>query len=453
LRSLKPYFWKHLFKETWQIGTATIIASQPFRLFKNYMKKRIFKLGFVVGSIAMTLNVHSAPARTPAITFIDSSAARMQLPAGFTATIVFDSLAGARHIALNRQGGLYVKLSKLKDGKGIVYLKDTNGDGKFDQQTAFGDYPGTGIFIKNDYLYASSNDDVYRYKLDGKGEVMNPNQPEKIIAGLVNRNRDNAKTITLDNNGNIYVNVGSYLGACLVDPTSTVAPNPCPLLDSVGGIWQFKADKLNQQYKDAVHYATGFKHAVALNWNAKTNSLFILEHGRDQLHDLFPQYYTAEQASMLPAETMYEIRKGSNGGWPYVYYDHFQGKKILSPEYGGDGKKTRAEKDQLPVVAFPAHLAPNGLLFYSGNKFPQKYRDGAFVAFHAKSTELQKGYFVAFVPFKNGKPSGKWEIFAEGFAMDKDIHKPCGLAMGPDGSLYVADDAKGTIYRIQYSNK
>jgi glucose/arabinose dehydrogenase len=73
------------------------------------------------------------------------------------------------------------------------------------------------------------------------------------------------------------------------------------------------------------------------------------------------------------------------------------------------------------------------------------------VAFHAKSAELQKGYFVAFVPFENGKPSGNWEIFAEGFAVDKDIHKPCGLAMSEDGSIYVSDDAKGTIYRIEYN--
>jgi glucose/arabinose dehydrogenase len=120
------------------------------------------------------------------------------------------------------------------------------------------------------------------------------------------------------------------------------------------------------------------------------------------------------------------------------------------PEYGGDGKKTGAENAIDPIVAFPAHLAPNGLLFYTGNKFPEKYKNGAFVAFHAKSAELQKGYFVAFVPFKNGKPSGKWEIFAENFAAGTDVHKPCGLAMANDGSIYVTDDAKGNIYRIQY---
>jgi len=92
--------------------------------------------------------------------------------------------------------------------------------------------------------------------------------------------------------------------------------------------------------------------------------------------------------------------------------------------------------------------------------FPERYKNGAFIAFHGKSPELKKGYLVAFVPFKNGKPSGEWEIFADNFAgtsMEKEgsaIHyRPTGLAQGPDGSLYVSDDMNGTIFRIIYSGK
>jgi len=254
----------------------------------------------------------------------------------------------------------------------------------------------------------------------------------------------------VDNNNHIYVNVGSYANACLIDPKSKKAPNPCPILDSVGGIWEFKTGVLNQQYKDAVHYATGFKNVVGLDWNTQTNSLFILQHGRGDLNKLFPESFTEEQDKVLPAETMYEVRKGADGGWPYEYYDQFQHKKILSPEYGGDGKKAGTHKAIDPLVAFPAHLGPNALLFYTGNKFPAKYKNGAFIAFHGKSPELQKGYLVAFVPFKNGKPSGKWEIFADNFLIGKDQHKPCGLAQAPDGSIYISDDSNGSIYRIQY---
>ncbi len=236
--------------------------------------------------------------------------------------------------------------------------------------------------------------------------------------------------------------------------------NPCPILDSAGGIWKFKADRLNQGYGDGVRYATGLRNVVGFDWNTATNSLFVMQHGRDQLHDLFPDMYDTKQSAELPAECMYELHQGSNCGWPYIYYDEFQHKKILAPEYGGDGKKEAGENAQDPVVAFPGHLAPNGLLFYTGSQFPAKYKNGAFIAFHGswnRAPEPQKGYLVAFVPFKDGKPSGDWEIFADNFAggaartaSGRALHRPCGLAQAPDGSIYVTDDSQGTIWKISY---
>jgi glucose/arabinose dehydrogenase len=375
----------------------------------------------------------------------------LQLPPGFTATIIATGLDGARHLAVTRQGGIYVKLSRLKEGKGIYYLQDTNGDGVLKVQFGFGDYPGTGIFIKDNYLYASSNDDVYRYSLNNKGEVINPGQPEKIVTGLVNRNRDNSKSIAIDDHQNLYVNCGSYSTSCLVNGSSLQGPMPCPLLDSVGGIWKFKTNRLNQGYKDGSRYATGFKNVVGLDWNRHTNSLFIMQHGRDQLNSLFPELYSKEQSNSQPAETMYELHAGSDGGWPYIYYDGKLHKKILAPEYGGDGVKEGGATAQNPVADFPAHLAPNGLLFYTGKNFPAKYRNGAFIAFHGKSPEMQKGYLVGFVPFNKNKPSGEWEIFADHFSSDPTYQpKPCGLAQGPDGSIFVTDDAKGNIYQVRY---
>ncbi|MEX6689161.1 PQQ-dependent sugar dehydrogenase [Danxiaibacter flavus] len=377
--------------------------------------------------------------------------APLTLPSGFHANIIATGLNGARHLTVTNKGDIYVKLSKLKDGKGIYFLKDNNGDGNPDEQIGFGNYPGTGILVKNGYLYASSNDDIYRYKLNDNNEVISPDAPEKIVSGLVNHNRDNSKSLAVDNKGNLYVNVGSYANACLEGKNLT-APMPCPILDSAGGIWKYKTDKADQHFKDGIRYATGLKNVVGLDWNTATNSLFVMQHGRDQLNLLYPQYFSKEQDATLPAETMYELRKEDDAGWPYVYYDQQQNKKILAPEYGGDGKKTGGKKTIDPVVAFPAHLAPNALLFYTGNSFPEKYKHGAFIAFHGKSPELQKGYLIAFVPFKNGKPSGQWEIFADGFNPTGTSvqHKPCGLAQGADGSIYVADDAGGTIYRIQY---
>ena len=162
-----------------------------------------------------------------------------------------------------------------------------------------------------------------------------------------------------------------------------------------------------------------------LDWTGtpNTNTLFVMQHGRDQLHSIFPAMFTEKQNAELPAECMYELHKGSNAGWPYIYYDQIQGKKILAPEYGGDGKKTAGEDAIDPVIAFPGHLAPNGLLFYTGNQFPEKYKNGAFIAFHGswnRAPEPQEGFYVAFVPFSNGKPSGKWEVFADGFSGGPD---------------------------------
>ena len=134
---------------------------------------------------------------------------------------------------------------------------------------------------------------------------------------------------------------------------------------------------------------------------------------------------------------------------------------MLGPEYGGDGKEIgRCEGYDLPLIGFPGHWAPNGLLFYQGNQFPERYRNGAFIAFHGSTIRApypQSGYFVAFVPFENGEPAGEWEVFANGFAgvdpivnVSDATYRPMGLAVGPDGSLYIGDTEKGRIWRVMF---
>lgn len=392
----------------------------------------------------------------------DADNAGLKVPAGFGVLVAADSLGKARHIIATAQGTIYVKLDKLLNGKGILRLKDSNGDGKMDNVKGFGNYKGTGITIKDGYLYASSNSEVFRYKMDTNGEVVNPDSPETIITGLVNGRQHNTKSIVLDDKGNIYVNIGAPSNSCQVQDRGKGSKgiDPCPLLDTAAGIWQFKADRLNQSYKEGVRYATGLRNVMGLDWNYQINELFVVQHGRDQL-DMFDEYFTPQQNAVIPAEEMFMIKKGANCGWPYCYFDVQQKKKLVAPEYGGNGKITdRCEGMEKPIVAFPAHMAPNALLFYTGNMFPEKYKQGAFIAFHGswnRTPEKQEGYYVAFVPFKDGKPSGDWEIFADGFSGVDAVmstrqaqHRPCGLTQGPDGSLYVSDDVKGTIYRIIY---
>lgn len=381
----------------------------------------------------------------------------LKAPEGFSVKEIGKDLGAVRHLTVAKNGDIYANRSVLKDGKAIVLLKDNDKDGTIDEQQHFADLPGTGILAKDDYLYASSNSAVFRYKLNDAHEIMDMGAPEKIVDGLIDMGMDNAKPFAIDDNANLYVTIGSWSDACR-DQEKNTGMMPCAILDSAGGIWKFKADKLDQTFADGMRYVTGIKNAVGITWNFKTNSLFATDHGRGGLHNFYPELYTQKQDGELPAETLYELKENDNAGWPYTYYDQFKEKRILAPEYGGDGEEQGGEDAVMPIMAFPAHLGPNDLLFYTGDMFPEKYKDGAFIAFHNQSPELKKGFFVAFVPFKDGKPNGDWEIFLDNFA-GFDLanptegslqHRPCGLAQGPDGALYVCDDFGGSIFKITY---
>ncbi len=393
----------------------------------------------------------------------ESSSADVQLTLlpGFKSETVVITLGSNRHLVVNSNGDVYVKLNKLKDGKGIIVLRSKNG--KYEVVNSFAAYTGTGIAIKNGYLYSSSDNEVFRYKFNANNEIADSKNPEKIVTGLVNKGQHEAKSLALDNAGNIYVTIGAPSNACQVTDRSAGSPgqDPCPLLNTAGGIWQFKVNKLNQSYNAGVRYATGLRSVVGLDWNTKDEHLYVMQHGRDQLSQFFPSLYTSDQNAELPAEEFFKLKKGSDCGWPYCYYDGFQNKKMLGPEYGGDGKKQeRCSGKEQPIMAFPGHWAPNAVLFYTGKMFPEKYKNGAFIAFHGswnRTPQKQAGYNVVFVPFKNGKPSGKYEIFATGFTGKESVsgpgqakYRPCGLAQGPDGALYISDSREGRIWKITH---
>ena len=155
-----------------------------------------------------------------------------------------------------------------------------------------------------------------------------------------------------------------------------------------------------------------------------------------------------------------ELERGADYGWPECYYDLTQQKLVLAPEYGGDGGKAvgPCAQKRAPVAVFPAHWAPNDLLFYYGHQFPTAYRGGAFIVFHGswnRAPSPQGGYNVVFQPFIDGKPTGKYLVFADGFAgavkePGRAAHRPSGLAVGPDGALYITDDKHGRIWRVTY---
>lgn len=401
----------------------------------------------------------------------DADNGGLMLPENFVAIVVADDIGGARHLTVNSNGDVYVKLRAPQPEGANVALRDEDNDGKADTIKKFGKYAdpgryGTAMRIHNGYLYFSSTSTVYRSKLI-PGNLLPDTTMEVILTddykNDVHGHNHTAKPITFDDQGKMYVPFGSPSDVCQVFDRIPGSPgqDPCPQLEEHAGIWVFDPDKKNQTIKDGKRYATGIRSAVAITWNSQDNNLFIVQHGRDEMHRTWPEKYTQWQSVLLPAEEFLRIKEGADAGWPYYYYDQLQEKKLLNPEYGGDGtNQGNGHLYEQPLIAFPGHFAPNDVLFYTGDQFPEHYKNGAFIAFHGstiRSPYSQGGYFVAFVPFKNGKPSGPWEVFADGFAgMDTIVnttdamHRPMGLAQGPDGSLYISDSRKGTIWRILY---
>lgn len=389
------------------------------------------------------------------------------LPGGFEAVVVVDSIGNARHLAVNANGDIYVKLTSGALHTGNAALRDVDHDGKADSIAYFGGYEEAGGYgptsmrIHNDYLYFSTRSAIYRNKLTA-GKLIPESEIEKVLT-YEQKTEHIAKVLTFDDAGHMYVAFGSTSNACQEVNREPGSPGlmPCAELVEHAGIWRFDAGRVGQTQADGARYATGLRSVIAMDWNHETQSLYALQHGRDDLRRTWPDLYTEWQNAELHAEEFFHVTEGMDGGWPYYYYDQIQHKKILSPEYGGDGKKEgEGASYAQPLIGFPGHWAPNDLLFYTGDQFPARYRNGAFIAFHGSANRTsypQSGYIVAFVPFENGAPSGPWEVFADDFSQidtiisSKDAaYRPMGLAIGPDGSLYVSDDVKGKIWRIMF---
>lgn len=394
-----------------------------------------------------------------------SSSSGIEVPEGFVAEIYADNLGPGRHLAVGRKGDLYARLSVPMEGKSIVALRDTNQDGKVDRTEYFEEIEGgTGIKVFNNYLYFSTNTQVFRRAFQGAELV--PSGERELILSLPSQNQHAAKPLAFDKEGNMYVTIGAPSNACQ-DPdreAGVMGQDPCPLLESSGGIWRFSANRLNQSFADGERYATGIRHAVGIYYNQEHDELYAMQHGRDQLHQFWPEYFSEKESADLPAEEFLKVREGSNFGWPYCYFDWKKRTKFLNPEYGGNGDSIgRCTSSDYPLMGFPGHWAPNALEFYYGDQFPVSYKGGAFIAFHGswnRSPFPQQGYRVVFVPFSGQEPISGYQSFATGFPGSTDDpqspgeakYRPCGLAVDQSGSLFVIDSQAGRVWRITYAS-
>jgi glucose/arabinose dehydrogenase/cytochrome c553 len=398
----------------------------------------------------------------------------LSLPPGFCATIFADNIGHARHMAVNADGTVYVNTwmsqyfrTPPPAGGFVVALRDTDGDGKAERIDRFGTTPradgmggGTGIALWKDGLFVEVDDRIVRYTLR-KGEAVPAGEPVVVVDSLPMSGDHMMKAIAIDKAGNLFMNSGSPSNVCekANRQPGSLGKDPCDELATRAGVWRYSATRTGQHFSANERYATGIRNTGGLAFDGD-GRLFAVQHGRDQLAQSWPALYTTQQGAELPAEELLEVRKGDDFGWPYCYFDGFQNKLVLAPEYGGDGGKAvgRCASKKGPVAAYGAHWAPTGLAFYPSGQFPAAYKGGMFIAFHGSWNRAplpQDGFRIEFQPLANGAASGKSILFADGFtgpgkATGGATHRPTGVAVGPDGALYISDDVLGRIWKVTY---
>ena len=392
--------------------------------------------------------------------------AGIALPRGFCAIPVATDIRGARHIDIAENGDVFVARENRGNPVelgGVTVLRDTDEDGRAETREDWGVNGGNDVLIAGDFVYQALDDAVVRYRLP-PGSMTPAGPPDTVVAALPDDLNHAAKSIALGRDGSLYVSIGAPGNACMEESRIPGSPgmDPCPLLERRGGIWRFDSDSLGQTQADGARFATGLRNVMALRTHPETGGLYAVMHGRDQLHDLWPELYTKEESAELPSEEFVRVTEGADFGWPYCYHDPRTDRKVLAPEYGGDGTDVgRCASKQQPLIGFPAHWAPNDMEFYTGDQFPSYFHGGAFIAFHGswnRAPLTPEGSNGVFVPFEDGGPiEHEWSVFADGFQDEgifgDDTTRPVGVAAGPDGSLYVADSTKGRIWRIVYSGE
>jgi len=422
-------------------------------------------------TIASLALLTMSPACGPVATNDAFEVPELILPPGFEATVVFEGTGESREIFVREDGDIFVSLAGLRDAPHILGLRDDNGDHVIDVVVSFHHLttpesertPQVHIEYFDDYLYAVDNEQLVRMHLP-PGQLAPDREIEVIVDRIPYQRGHRGRTLSIDDEGWVYVNIGAPSNVCQAKSKTTGSPglDPCPQLQQHAGIWRWRGDILHQHRDDGELFAGGIRNAIAQTWDPVYAGLYVAQMGRDRLDSLWPEIFDSQQNAELPAEEFFRAEKGQNYGWPYCYYDHLQGKKVLAPEYGGDGKSIgRCSEFAQPQVAFPGHYSPSSIAFYHHEQFPPHYRGGAFVALKGSWNRAplpQDGYIVAYLPFAESAPTGTWEVFADGFKgfsslyeRDNAVYRPQSVFMHPDGSLYILDNKQGRIWRVTYT--
>jgi glucose/arabinose dehydrogenase len=341
--------------------------------------------------------------------------ATLNLPSGFEANVYASGLAGPRFIAFGPDDLLYVA---ERGNDRIVALLDADGDGTAESVRIFAqdlNQPHS-LLYHQDAWYVGLPDGIMRLA-DADGDGRLDQAPAKVIS-LPDSGAHRTRTIEFLADGRLVVSVGSTCNACFEEDErrATVL-----VYDGPGGTGESI-------------YARGLRNAVGLAVHPRTGELWATNNGRDLLGD------------DLPPDTIHIVKDGADYGWPRCH-----GGAVVDPEVGWPGA---CEGIAPTLVELQAHSAPLGLVFYTGELFPAEYQGDLFVAFHGSWNRSEPtGYKVVRIPLDGSEPAGPVEDFATGWLNEttgQASGRPVGLAVGPDGSLYVSEDKAGIIYRISY---
>jgi len=346
-------------------------------------------------------------------------------PKGFTVTKFADGFENPRWTYIAPNNDIFVVESGTRSSKNqITVLRDKDKDGKFETRKVFIDGLNKpfGMLVLKDFFYIANTDGLYQYpyknnplKLETKGVKI-----LELPAGGYNNHWTRNLIVNADGT-KIYVSVGSG---------SNVAENGIDKEIRRACILEINPDGTGEKI-----YASGLRNPVGMDWNPANKELWTAVNERDELgEDLVPDYITS-------------VKKDGFYGWPYSYFGN-----ILDPRMKGQGKDLAA-KAIVPDVPVGSHTASLGLAFYDKKVFPAKYQNGAFVGQHGSwNREKISGYKVVFVPFANGKPSGKAEDFLTGFISNDEkaevYGRPVAVTVMNDGSLLVNDDSGNTVWKV-----
>jgi len=311
-----------------------------------------------------------------------------------------------------------------KSANTIILYRDENKDGKPETTTTFleGLNQPYGMAIIGNSFYVANTDGLWQYPYK-TGDTKITGQGKKILslpAGGYN-NHWTRNIITNADKSKIYITVGSG---------SNVGENGMEHEVRRANILEVNPDGTGEKI-----YASGLRNPVGVDWAPGTNMLWTAVNERDGLgDDLVPDYITS-------------VKQGAFYGWPYAYFGQNE-----DPRLKGQNPEL-VKKTIVPDVPVGSHTASLGLAFYKSTKFPEKYQGGAFIGQHGSWNRSKiSGYKVAFVPFKNGKPTGKPEDFLTGFIANQEkaevYGRPVGVTLAPDGALLVADDVSGVVWRV-----